>query len=183
MPAKAVAMGQLYRWKESRDVPDTLNAVLEYPEGFVVNLSSTFNNQMSAEGSFQILGTEGSLLLGGGLQYVPETAVEDNRWIVESWPKRLEEQYYKDPKVRASELPATRKAAVVEGPESFRSEGPDAAVLHFSHWYDSIRTRKPYWQDAAAGHHAAACAHMVNQSARDGGLVEWDFSRDDIKKG
>ena len=56
-PAKAMALGQLYRWKESRDagIPDTLNAILEYPEGFVVNLSSTFNNQTSAEGSFQIL--------------------------------------------------------------------------------------------------------------------------------
>ena len=80
MPAHAVAMGELYRWKESRDVPDTLNAMLEYPEGFVVNLSSTFNNQTSAEGSFQFLGTEGALTLGGGLTFYPETAVEDNRW-------------------------------------------------------------------------------------------------------
>src|ERR1039458_4346104 len=34
MPARVMAMGELYRWKESRDVPDTLNAILEYPEGF-----------------------------------------------------------------------------------------------------------------------------------------------------
>jgi len=60
-PARVIAMGQLYRWKESRDVPDTLNAILEYPEGFTVNLSSTFNNQLSADGSFQFLGTEGRL--------------------------------------------------------------------------------------------------------------------------
>ena len=26
----------------------------------------------------------------------PEAAEEDNRWIVESWPRRLEEQYYDD---------------------------------------------------------------------------------------
>src|SRR6266700_3918766 len=61
MPANFVAMGQLYRWKESRDVPDTVNAILEYPEGFTANLSSTFNNQLSSEGGFQILGTKGSL--------------------------------------------------------------------------------------------------------------------------
>ena len=36
MPARVMAMGELYRWKESRDVPDTLNAILEYPEGFTV---------------------------------------------------------------------------------------------------------------------------------------------------
>jgi len=80
-PASVVALGQLYRWKESRDagIYDTLNAVLEYPEGFVVNLSSTFNNQTTAEGSFQFLGTEGTLTLAGGAMTLhPESAVEDN---------------------------------------------------------------------------------------------------------
>jgi len=180
-PAKVIAMGQLYRWKESRDVPDTLNAVLEYPEGFVVNLSSTFNNQTSAEGSFQFLGTEGALTLGGGLTFYPETAVEDNRWIVESWPKRLQDAYYKDPKVRETELVDTRKPRVLDGAQQFREEGRDATVAHFGHWLDSIRTRKPYWEDAAAGHRAAACAHMVNLSAAQQRMVEWDFSKDDIK--
>jgi predicted dehydrogenase len=173
-PAKVAALGQLYRWKESRDVPDTLNAVLEYPEGFAVNLSSTFNNQTSAEGSFQFLGTEGAIALGDGLTFYPETAVEDNRWIVESWPRRLEEAYYRDPKVRQTELPGTRAPRVVEGVQQFRQEGLDATVSHFGHWLESIRTRQPYWEDAAAGHRAAACAHMVNRAAETGRVVEWD---------
>ena len=108
-PSKVMALGQLFRWKESRDVPDTLNAVLEYPEGFAVNLSSTFNNQVKAEGCFQILGTEGTIDLGGELTYYPEFAYEDNRWIVESWPRHLEEAYWKDPKVKQAELPGTSK--------------------------------------------------------------------------
>src|SRR5712692_7827490 len=104
MPSKAMAMGELYRWKDSREVPDTLNGVLEYPEGFAVNLSSTFNNQSGSEGSFQILGTEGTLTLGfNGLKFQPELATEDNRWIVESWPRALEEAYYRDPKVQQAE--------------------------------------------------------------------------------
>ena len=182
VPSKVMALGQLYRWKESREVPDTLNAVLEYPEGFAVNLSSTFNNQTSAESSFEFLGTEGSLNLGwGGATLYPEVAVEDNRWIVESWPKRLEEAYYRDPKVRQAEMPSTWKPDVLEGNQQLRQQGPDATVLHFSHWIDSIRTRKPYWEDAVAGHHAAACAHMVNRSAKENKVVEWDFARDDIK--
>jgi predicted dehydrogenase len=86
-PSSVMAMGQLYRRKESRDVPDTLNAVLEYPEGFVVNLSSTFNNQTGNEASFQFLGTEAGLSLGGNLYYYPEAAAEDNRWIIDSWPR------------------------------------------------------------------------------------------------
>lgn len=183
-PAKAMALGQLYRWKESRDagIPDTLNAILEYPEGFVVNLSSTFNNQTSAEGSFQILGTEGTLTLGEGMAFYPEMAVEDNRWIVESWPRALEDAYYRDPKVRQTEVVDSWKPKVVEGVQQFQEQGLEATLIHLGHWLESIRTRKPYWEDALAGHRAAACAHMVNLSAREQRLVEWDFARDDIKR-
>jgi len=184
-PAAVLALGQLYRWKESRDpgIHDTLNAVLEYPEGFVVNLSATFNNQTTAEGSFQFLGTEGTINLGGGgMTFLPEAAVEDNRWIVESWPRALEEGYWRDPKVRASEIVGSWKPQAVEGLQQFREQGQDATVSHFRHWANSIRTRKSYWEDAAAGHRAAACAHMVNLSAKTRRVVEWDFARDDIKK-
>lgn len=180
-PAKVAALGQLYRWKQSRDVPDTINAILEYPEGFTVNLSSTFNNQSSAEGGFQFLGTEGTISMGGGMTFHPEEAVEDNRWIVESWPRRLEDAYYRDPKVRETELPGTRRPRVKQGEEHYKQEGQDATVAHFSNWLESIRTRRPFWEDAAAGHRAAACAHMTNLSAKHQRVVEWDFMRDDIK--
>jgi predicted dehydrogenase len=182
MPSRVVAMGNLYRWKESRDVPDTLNAILEYPEGFTVNLSSTFNNQSAAEQSFQFLGTEGTISIGwDGFSFRPENSREDNRWIVESWPKRLEAQYWADPKIRASELIATGQARMLPVAEEYRQEGQEATIVHFRHFLDSVKSRKPYWQDGEAGHHAAACAHMVNLAARTGKAVEWDFSRDDIK--
>lgn len=182
MPSKVMAMGELYRWKESRDVPDTLNAVLEYPEGFTVNLSSTFNNQSSSEASFTFLGTEGTIAVGfGDIKYWPENIGEDNRWIVESWPRKLEEAYYKDPKIQKEEMPGLAKAHLVEGGTSWTEQGQDATIIHFWHFLNSIRTRKPYWEDAEAGHHAAACAHMVNQSAREGRLIQWDFAKDDIK--
>lgn len=180
VPSRVVALGQLYRWTESRDVPDTLNAVLEYPEGFAVNLSSTFNNQMAAEGSIQILGTEGALTLGGELIFYPENAREDNRWIVESWPRRLEEAYWKDPRVIASEIEPAKRPW--KKPEKIEFENADATVEHFRHFFTSVRTRTPYWQDAAAGHHAAACAHMVNLAASERRMAEWDFTTGDIRK-
>jgi predicted dehydrogenase len=182
MPSRVTAMGELYRWKESRDVPDTLNAILEYPEGFTVNLSSTFNNQSSSEASFTFLGTEGTLSVGWGeLKYWPESVKEDNRWIVESWPKALQAKYYEDPKVIREEVPGLSKAHMVDAGTAWREEGQDASIIHFWHFLNSIRTRKPYWEDAVAGHHAAACAHMVNQSARTGRLVQWDYAKDDIQ--
>jgi hypothetical protein len=146
-----------------------------------VNLSSSFNNQLSAEGGFQVLGTEGTLTLGGeGLTYHPENNVEDNRWIVDSWPTRLEEAYYKDPKVIATEVEPAKQPA--KKAERLFGGGQDPTLLHFGHFFESVRSRKPYWEDAAAGHHAASCAHMVNQSCREKRMVEWDFAADDIRK-
>jgi predicted dehydrogenase len=180
-PSRVMAMGQLYRWTASRDVPDTLNAILEYPEGFAVNLSSTFNNQLSAEGSFQILGTEGSITLGDGMTYQAETAVEDNRWIVESWPSRLEAEYYKNPKVQEAELPSTRPARLATHAEHYRAIGAESTLSHLSTWVESIRTRKQPYENAVVGHRAAACAHMVNRSVKTRASVEWDFQKDDIR--
>ena len=130
MPARAMAMGQLYRWKESRDVPDTLNAILEYPEGFTVSLSSTFNNEFSQESGFQILGTEGTLIMDyGGVSFHPEATLSDNSWIVESWPKALEDAYYRDPKVIAAEVEPAKNFKRPE-PETFKDDaGPDHRAL------------------------------------------------------
>ena len=177
-PARVTAMGELYRWKESRDVPDTLNAILEYPEGFTVNLSSSFNNEMQAEAGFQVLGTEGSLTIGDGLTFYPENAVEDNRWIVDAWSQAREDAYYKDPKVIATEIERAKRPR--KEPEHFKDEGPEPTFAHFGYFFESIRTRQSYWEDAAAGHHAAACAHMINLSAKQRRIVEWDFAKDDI---
>jgi predicted dehydrogenase len=177
MPARVVAMGELYRWKESRDVPDTLNAILEYPEGFTVNLSSSFNNELNAEAAFKVLGTEGSLTIGGdGLAFYPNTAVEDNRWIVDAWAQPLEDAYYKDPKVIATEVEPAKLTP--KAPTHFKDEGPEPTVAHFGHFFDSIRSREPYWENEVAGHHAAACAHMINLSALDRRVVAWDFAKD-----
>jgi predicted dehydrogenase len=182
-PRRVVAMGELYRWKESRDVPDTMNAILEYPEGFTVNLSSTFNNQLSGQASFQILGTEGSLLLGDGLTYAAESPTEDNRWIVESWPSRLEAEYWKDPKVRAAEMPDLAKPQLRATSQHYEEQGVDSTQAHLAGWLSCIRSRKEPYENALIGHRAAACAHMVNLSAKQRRLVEWDFEKEDIRQG
>jgi predicted dehydrogenase len=175
-----MAMGELYRWTTDRDMPDTLNAILEYPEGFVASLSSTFNNELSAEGSFQILGTEGSLTIGaGGLMLHPDNSREDNRWIVESWAKSQEDAYYRDPKVIQSEVEPGKRPR--KQAEQIPTDPAEATFLHFGHFFDSIRSRQPYWEDATAGHRAAACAHMVNRSSREHRMIEWDFGKDDMR--
>ena len=179
MPSNVVGRGELYRWKESRDVPDTLNAILEYPEGFTANLSSTFNNQFAGGQSFQILGTEGTLVIGfSKLTFVPNRGRENNRWIVEAWPQRLEQQYYRDEKVRAAELPRTQPPALLRYQEEFHETGQNSTVQHFQNFFDSVRSRKPTIEDEMAGHRAAACAHLINDSSENDRITHWDFKQE-----
>jgi predicted dehydrogenase len=181
MPGNVMAMSQLYRWKESRDVPDTINAVLEYPEGFVANLSGTFNSQGSSESGFQILGTKGSLVVGDTITFYPEVVNEDNRWIVDSWSSKMEDAYYKDPKIRAEEIPSTREPEITAGQEQYHEIGLDPTVLHFRTFFDCVKSRKQPVEDALTGHRAAALAHLVNKSAREKRMVSWDFTKDVAK--
>ena len=180
MPNNVMAMGELYRWKESREVPDTMNAILEY-DGFVANLSSTFNNQMSSEGGFQILGTKGSLVIGSSLIFYPEIVNEDNRWIVDSWPTAMENAYFNDPKVRREEIPSSQEPQVIAGEEQYREIGLDPTVLHMRSFFASVKTRKTPSEDALIGHRAASCAHLINKSARERRMLSWDFGRENIK--
>ncbi len=56
-PKRVVTLGGTYRWKGKFDVPDSVETILEYPEGFLVRYNTTFGN--SANSFFKIIGTRG----------------------------------------------------------------------------------------------------------------------------
>ena len=45
LPASAVAHGGVYVWKDGREHADTLDCVVEYPKGFIVNYSTRLGNK------------------------------------------------------------------------------------------------------------------------------------------
>ena len=129
MPKAIVATGENYRYKKTHEVPDTVNALLLYPEGFTANLCCTFNNAQGAESGLEILGNEGSLLLRDGeVTFKPESEHEDNRWVVDSWTEALEKVYYDDPKVQASESPGMAAGHVTDGGETLAIGRPGRVV-------------------------------------------------------
>jgi predicted dehydrogenase len=175
MPARVLSLGQNYRYKDTHEVPDTVNAILEYPEGFTVNLSSTFNNQSASESGFEVLGTEAALVMRDGPMILkPENVIEGNGWVVSSWPEPLEKAYYDDPKVMAQERPGTWEPQLRKAGESYDEVGKDSTDVHVGRFFDSVRHGKPVVQDGVMGHHAAAAAHMVNLSLRQGRPLEWN---------
>ncbi len=173
MPAEVLAMGDLYRWNESREVPDTLNALLRYREGFTVNLSSTFNSRADGGYMFQVLGTDGAVQMERReLILYPETGYDNNAWIVDAWPSKLREEYYLSPAGKAE-----RRRPPTPQEEVHRSNGRSPTVAHFEDFVSSVRDRKAPIEDAWAGHHAASCAHLINASVDSGSTMRWDFDK------
>lgn len=184
VPEVVMAQGGNYRHQKTHEVPDTLSASAMYgKESFMVALGGTFNSSAGGESGFAIMGNEASLVFRGGrMTLVPEHRREGNGWIVESWPSALEKAYWADPAVRKLEMPDTWPAQMESQGESWTEVGPDSTVLHVARFFDSVRTRKPSVQDGRTGHHAAAVAHMVNESIRRKGPVSWDFEKDVLRK-
>jgi predicted dehydrogenase len=184
VPEMVTATGANYRHKKTHEVPDTLNASAVYgKENFSVSLSGTFNSTGSGESGFAILGNEGSLVFRGDrMTFVPEHVVEGNAWIVASWPPELEKAYWADPAVQKREKPETWPAQMRKGSETWTEVGPDATSIHMGRFFESVRTRKASVEDGRTGHHAAAVAHMVNESIKRKAPVYWDFEKDVLKK-
>jgi predicted dehydrogenase len=44
LPLRAVSLGGVYVWKESREHPDTQSCIIEYPKGFIVDYSTRLAN-------------------------------------------------------------------------------------------------------------------------------------------
>jgi len=183
MPKGIMATGENYRFKKTHEVPDTVNALMLYPENFTANLVCTLDNARGSQSGLEVLGTDGSLLLrnGGGVTLRPESKHEDNRWVVRSWPEALERAYYADPKIQAVESPDTWAAQTTPGEEHWGIEGRDDTYMHIANFFECVRTRKQPYEDVVFGHRAAACAHMVNRSIREKKMIEWDFTADRTK--
>ncbi|MGE5127151.1 MAG: Gfo/Idh/MocA family protein [Betaproteobacteria bacterium] len=184
VPELVVATGANYRHQKTHEVPDTLNASVVYgKENFCVSLSGTFNSASAGESGFAIMGHEGSLTFRGDrLIFTPEHQVEGNGWIVSSWPSPLEKAYWADPAVQKREKPETWPAQMQDEGESWSEVGPDSTVIHVARFFESIRKHEPSVEDGRAGHHAAAVAHMVNESIKHKAPVAWDFEKDVLKK-
>ena len=179
-PSQVVASGSTHRWKDTHEVPDTIDAILTYPQGFTVTLGCTLNSTGGEEG-VHIHGTKGTLhLLGNELRFSAESPGDNNRWVVRSWPEALERAYYADPKVQALETPSSHHQVATSDGERWVVSGENEDIAHVRTFVEAVRGRTSPVEDARFGHRAAACAHMINQSIREGRLVKWDADRNTV---
>jgi len=136
-------------------------------------MAATFNSASTAGQGIQFLGTEGSLsvALGGAMTELAEYKAEGYDYSIDSWPKAMQEAFLKQGNHRQE----SEGTGVKPVPENIAFDNKsDATALHLANFFDSVRTRKPAYETAEVGHHAAAAGHMVNLSYRSGKRMLWD---------
>jgi len=179
MPRRVVAAGGLFHWKgEGREVPDHISALAEYPEGFVLSLTSSANNVHSFP-FLTIMGTEGTIEYNPNkCTYYPEPirdsyAYSTRHFTVKARGLLAEKERLDLSSMRPLSSPPAGKPRVIT------AEG-DATELHVKTFYDCLRERKQPVEDVSFGARAAAVGHMVNISYRNGKPALWDDARGEV---
>jgi len=172
-PDSVVSFGDIYHWKEYREVPDQMTAMVRYGEGFVLKLTSTASNAHRGP-ALTFYGSEGTLEYDGdSFKHFHEPRAENFTYPTRSWPTatvgRFRELMNLDEKLRPVDGPPKAEAVEYTSPND-----EDSTRAHVRNWVEAIRTGGKPIEDVRFGHHAALVGHMCNLSYKAGKTVRWN---------
>jgi len=172
-PESVVAFGDLYHWKNYREVPDQMTAMVKYAEGFVLQLVSTAHNGHPGP-LLTFYGTEGTLEYDGeSCRLYHEPRSEDFSYATRSWPKATVARFKDAMRLRDNLTPLDGPTAAE--PVQYRSPNDeDSTRAHVRNWIEAIRGGGKPVEDVRFGHHAALVAHMCNLSFQAGRPARWN---------
>jgi predicted dehydrogenase len=179
-PRSAVAHGGVFAWRDGRENPDTFQALLEYPKGFLVSYSTSFGND--SDSFTRIMGDRGTLVNIGGegsqrWKFVEEKGTRESNPFV-----RRSQRYIKlgSSERSGASLPGKLFTGLVEktyGPLPFIS---DSNPSHMRNWLECLRTRKDPNVPVEAGLAQSAAAIMATRAQREGKRFYWNPATEEI---
>ena len=174
-PESVVGLSDIYYWKNYREVPDQITAMVTYPQGFVLKLTTTVNNG-HPEPMLVIYGTEGTLeYSGSSMKYFYEPCRENFRYATHSWATETVEQYIDIMDLDENQSPLVGPPPRAAEPMQYKAERGDSSdVAHLRNFYDAMRTGSKPIEDITFGNNAVRVAHMVNLSCKTGKVVRWN---------
>lgn len=181
MASRVVALGGIYHWKDRREVPDQMSAIVEYPEGFTLTLTATANNNHRAP-ILTIHGTEGTLeYYDDRLVLHPEPVLEDFTYSTNSWPAATKQKFAElndlDP---ASMRPNATAKLKRPKPEEIETPGTESTQAHLAKFFECVRTRREPVENGEMGSYCATIGHMVNLSNQAHREARWDAARQKV---
>jgi predicted dehydrogenase len=163
-PESVTANGGIFAWRDGRENPDTFQALLTYPKGFLVSYSTSFGND--APSFTRIMGKKATLLNIGG--------EGSPRWQLIEEHGTHEDDFDVDKKRPVKDV-------LLPGDKNLPPEGiGDDDLSHMTNWLDCLRSRSQ--PNATVQHgfsHSVACT-MAAQSYWSGKKLYWDSHAEQI---
>lgn len=168
LPTSAIAHGGVYVWKDGREHADTLDCVIEYPKGFIVNYSTRLGNKHTVPEAV-FYGTKGT-------------------FDTETWTARGEgggSEAIATPVTVPDPVRAARAGAAGGGDVSSPGQldqrvGGEGHVLN---WIESVRSRKAPTAPIEVGYAHSVMSIMCFKSWESGRRQVFDAARREIKAG
>jgi predicted dehydrogenase len=180
-PNRIMSTGGLRYWKDERDVPDVMLAMLDYPAQaahpeFTLSLRVNFKSGIGGERfGFRFIGSEGVIdtsMSSLTLQKSPPEA--EPGYTISTFTKAIQEQYVKSYRAKYPVETAGRTART----ETFTPPaGYDAHREHHRVFYEAVRARKRPVEDAVFGLRAAGPALLSNVSYFEKRACQWNAEK------
>ncbi len=181
-PKTIFASGQLCYWKDGRDVPDVMTAVMQYPESkehpaFQVMLRVNFVSGLGDRGITRFIGSEGALeMLDNGFSLthsIMSKAPGIGGWdAIYSYPQAMQDELMKQYNLKYT--PEEQKRPEVPGVTYVAPEEYDEHVEHFRNFFDGVRNNVPLVEGPEFAFRAAAPTLACNDSYFQKKIINWD---------
>ena len=161
-PKSVVASGGVFAWPDGRENPDTFQALIEYPKGFLLSFSTSFGND--CDSFSRIMGKNATLINIGG--------EGSPRW------KLVEEKgnHEENPFIQRAEkyvlLPGNDKL-----PPTFMG---DEDLSHMTNWLECLRSRKAPNATVLNGYAHSVVVIMAARAYREGRKLYWNPKAEQI---
>lgn len=181
-PEKIFSSGQIAYWKDGRDVPDVMTAIMHYPDcpehpAFEVTLRVNFVSGQGETSTVKFIGSEGVLDMGyngftirhSKLSQAPGIGGWDS---LTTYPQAMQEELRRQYDQRYT---PEQQHASNPSPTLYQlPEGYDEHLEHFTNFFNSVRTGIPVVEDPIFGFRAAAPCLAANESYFQKKIIDWD---------
>ena len=180
-PTRIFCSGQLSHWKDGRNVPDVMTAIMDYPDSpehpaFQVSLRINFSSGAGEQFLMRFIGDEGVMDLGNDVTITHDllsVAPGIAEWeALSTYPLEMQQVLLKEYDKKYSKKDQEK---LTKAPVKYKMpENHDEHVEHFRNFFDAVRGGNKVLEDAVFAFRAAAPCLACNDSYFNKKVINWD---------
>lgn len=188
-PSKVYSSGQLSYWKDGRNVPDVMAAIMEYPKTlthpkFQLTLRVNFASGKGPTNYVRFIGEEGIMEVSGNSVTINHSIMPEAPGIggwdsLATFPESMQKELLDQHRHKYSEKQKTRQ---VKSPIKYVAKNQDKHKDHFIDFFEGIRKGTPVIEGPEFGFRACAPCLLCNDSYFSQEIMNWDPVKMKLKK-